>query len=239
MGREVKRVAMDFDWPLKKIWEGFINPHYRKCPHCEAGSTTAHRRLESLVRLILLSGEDTVRKRGTVPHPYFDWYALGDSQSKVVSSDMLELAEGLSERKLEDSLFGFDSTAAWRATNKIIKAAGLDEDWGTCKHCKGDAIAAEVKEAYDAWQETEPPSGEGWQMWETTSEGSPISPPFETPEALARWLADNNASAFGHNGASYESWLGMIKNTGWAPSAVLSKEGFVSGVEDMAHRERG
>jgi hypothetical protein len=49
------------------------------------------------------------------------------------------------------------------------------------------------------------------QMYETTTEGTPISPVMATPEELARWLADNNASAFGGMGAPYESWLGTIK----------------------------
>ena len=49
------------------------------------------------------------------------------------------------------------------------------------------------------------------QMYETTTEGTPISPVMATPEELARWLADNNASAFGDMTASYESWLGTIK----------------------------
>lgn len=34
------------------------------------------------------------------------------------------------------------------------------------------------------------------QMYETTSEGTPISPVLESPEALARWCADNGVSAF-------------------------------------------
>ena len=34
-----------------------------------------------------------------------------------------------------------------------------------------------------------------FQMYETTSEGTPISPPMESQESLTRWLADNNASA--------------------------------------------
>lgn len=74
----------------------------------------------------------------------------------------------------------------------------------------------------------------GWQMWETTSEGSPISPVCESPEALARWLADNNASAFGYTGASYEAWLHMIRGPGWAPSAVSVGGPLVSGVEGLA-----
>lgn len=237
MGREVKRVALDFDWPMKKAWDGYLNPHYRKCPHCHEGSgaTSAHARLEALVRLILLSGEDTVRTRGILPHPYFDNYGAGGSTAgKVVSSDMLELAEALSERKLADSIFGFDSTAAWKATGKIIKAAGLPEDWGTCKHCDGDGIDPEVKVAYEAWTQTEPPAGEGWQMWETTSEGSPISPVCNTAEDLARWLSENGASTFGHDTAPYEVWLKMIKGTGWAMSAVMDSKGFRSGVDAVA-----
>lgn len=34
MGREVKRVSKDFDWPLRKIWEGFLNPHYQHSKEC-------------------------------------------------------------------------------------------------------------------------------------------------------------------------------------------------------------
>jgi hypothetical protein len=66
-------------------------------------------------------------------------------------------------------------------------------------------------------------------MYQNTSEGTPISPAFETPEELARWLADNNASAFGSDGATYEQWLGMCKS-GWAPSAILSNGVLQSGV---------
>jgi len=68
-------------------------------------------------------------------------------------------------------------------------------------------------------------------MYETCTEGTPISPAFKTPEELARWLADNGASAFGYQTASYESWLATCKQ-GWAISAVITpKTGLVSGVE--------
>lgn len=70
-------------------------------------------------------------------------------------------------------------------------------------------------------------------MYENTSEGTPISPAFDTPEGLARWLADNNASAFGASGATYEQWLATAKR-GWAPSAIMDDHGFRSGVEAMA-----
>ena len=72
-----------------------------------------------------------------------------------------------------------------------------------------------------------------FMMYETCSEGTPISPAFATPEELAQWLADNEASAFGDQTASYESWLRVARG-GWAPSAVMNPgEGIVSGVEGI------
>ncbi len=69
-----------------------------------------------------------------------------------------------------------------------------------------------------------------WQMYEDTTEGTPISPVFETPESLARWLADTGAPAFADMTAAYDQWLAMIQN-GSAVSMVLGPEGMKSGVE--------
>ena len=78
-------------------------------------------------------------------------------------------------------------------------------------------------------------------MYEDTTEGTPISPAFATPEELARWLADNGASSFGSAGrATYEQWLAVARG-GWAPSMVLDSKGLRSGVEamaDMAEKEK-
>ena len=77
-----------------------------------------------------------------------------------------------------------------------------------------------------AWEEHEKTH---IMMYETCSEGTPISPAFETPEELAHWLADNNASAFGSQTATYEQWLSTCKS-GWAPSAVMRGGKIKSGV---------
>lgn len=69
-----------------------------------------------------------------------------------------------------------------------------------------------------------------YMMYETCTEGTPISPAFATPEELAHWLADNNASAFGYQGAPYEAWLRTIHN-GFAVSCVINSNGVQSGVE--------
>lgn len=81
-----------------------------------------------------------------------------------------------------------------------------------------------------------PPAGDWWQIWETTSEGSPITPAFATPEECARWAADNGASVFGasvfgYQTATYETWLKFLTGPGWAPSAVITGGQMKSGVE--------
>jgi len=74
-----------------------------------------------------------------------------------------------------------------------------------------------------------------WMMYETCSEGTPISPAFATPNGLARWLADTGASAFGSMTATYEQWLGMIRE-GWAPSAGIHSGVLRSEVECIADK---
>jgi hypothetical protein len=72
-----------------------------------------------------------------------------------------------------------------------------------------------------------------FMMYEDTSEGTPISPAFATAEELAQWLADNNASAFGGQTASYEAWLRVAKG-GFACSAVIEGGVLKSGVEALS-----
>ena len=72
-----------------------------------------------------------------------------------------------------------------------------------------------------------------FMMYESTSEGTPISPAFATPEELAKWLSDTGASAFAGQSASYEAWL-RIALGGFAPSAVLTGDGLLSGVEALS-----
>lgn len=58
----------------------------------------------------------------------------------------------------------------------------------------------------------DPPKGPGFQLWETTTEGSPISPVFDTAEKLAEWCTDN-ATIFADQRMCKADWLQMIKNS--------------------------
>lgn len=59
MGREIRRVALDFDWPLGKVWKGFINPHGARCPVCpdSRGYTEGYLVLDTFIRHLLLAAE--------------------------------------------------------------------------------------------------------------------------------------------------------------------------------------
>lgn len=70
-------------------------------------------------------------------------------------------------------------------------------------------------------------------MYEDTSEGTPISLAFATPEELARWLTDTGASSFADMTATYEQWLSVARG-GFAPSAVIQDGRMMSGVEAMS-----
>jgi hypothetical protein len=100
---------------------------------------------------------------------------------------MIELTGGLAGRPPRHS--GHDACDAWAAFRKIATAAGLPEKWGMCPLCGGSAQDPSSEKDSDAWEKTEPPVGEGWQLWETTTEGSPKSPVFRTAEKLAAWCA--------------------------------------------------
>jgi hypothetical protein len=67
-----------------------------------------------------------------------------------------------------------------------------------------------------------------YMMYEDTSEGTPISPAFATPEELARWLAESGASAFAGMTASYDEWLATIQR-GFSVSAIMDANGIRPG----------
>lgn len=68
----------------------------------------------------------------------------------------------------------------------------------------------------------------GWQLYETVSEGSPVSPVCATKDELAAWMS---SPAAGRERVSPDVAAKFVKE-GWAPSFFMSPQtGFVSGVE--------
>lgn len=270
MGRELRRVPLDFSWPLNKIWQGFINPHFKRCPEqdktCWGGSTAAGRWVDSICRMLELIGEQSaeaasgqslaqLRRGGRLfPHPYLEqwpmapsagipesvmdsireeheeyrdriraferWRAAhpGDSQNVPLTAELLAFVEGLAGGKLR----GMGGGDSWAIQKRLREMAGVPESFGECPVCGGEGIDPVVKEAYEAWEKTDPPEGPGFQLWETISEGSPISPVFPTEEAFIRYLTGE--------GYSDRAARAFVK-TGWAPSMVVAGGEVYSGIE--------
>ncbi len=233
MGRELRRVPLDFDWPLKKRWHGFLNPHYKKCPeeekgNCHAGMSSAGQWLEEIARFIALIGEDAEqstpahiehnKKTGRLyPHPYIrEWSGYptfrgedGVTRMVPLNAELASLLQGMADGES----FRLGGMANYTIGRSLIKACGQDpETWGRCPVCKGSGQDPAFKEAYEAWQKTPPPEGPGYQLWETTTEGSPMSAVYPTEAEFIEYLV----------GEGYT--MGAAKAfcvSGWVPCAVI------------------
>jgi hypothetical protein len=297
MSREVKMVPLDFEWPLRKVWPGFLMPDDIApvpCPHCDqSGRSAAYRELEDR-----WYGNSPFQpeERQSVPYEHDSPEAIAWAQSQIdrapeyygtgpvalirealricyhwnshwsyhLNQDDVDVL--LAEGRLMDLTHSWDGKR-WVETGHIPSPAevnrwslsGMGHDaincWAVvgaecdrlgaernCPDCGGEGHTfrdEEHKRQYHCWEETPPPSGNAIQMWETTSEGSPISPPFETATELAKWLAETKASAFGRDTCTEQEWLAMI-HEGQSIGSMVAVGGFdlMSGVEAVSAMDR-
>lgn len=129
--------------------------------------------------------------------------------------------------------FGHDSLNCGIAIRARCEREGVSD---TCATCGGHASLERYpgqRDAQEAWQSTEPPTGEGWQLWETVSEGSPVSPVFATAEELAQWLttAEGGRAAGPSRRPLTISQARAFVAAGWAPTLVGDAGGVHDGVE--------
>lgn len=84
---------------------------------------------------------------------------------------------------------GHDSLNAMYAMRARCTREGITLECPTCKgHGSLEKYEGQRAEA-EAWNRPEPPTGEGWQLWQTVSDGGPVTPVFKTPESLINYLA--------------------------------------------------
>ncbi len=95
---------------------------------------------------------------------------------------------------------------------------------------------------YQPWKDDE---ATWFQVWETVSEGTPVTPPFETKAELIEYLVangdfwDQSRRKEGRGIINCDPWSrkqaeAFVNGPGWAPSFVMSSAGFQSGVEALA-----
>lgn len=277
MGRELRRVPLDFDWPLDKTWRGFLLPkslHENKCDACDGSgySETARNLKDRWYGYVpfdpaetgstpLTSETPEVRafaERNVHPAPghgmderviveeaqrladlwnssWSHHLAQEDVNALVAAGRLMDFthtwtratgwqpkdpAPGVAAAEVNRwSLagFGHDSINCGVVIEAHCNRLGVSQ---LCAACEGqgsvEAYPGQRAEA-DAWEPEEPPVGEGWQVWETVSEGSPITPVFPTPEALIDHLV--YVGAWGKKWQR-ESAEAFVKD-GWAPTGIV------------------
>jgi hypothetical protein len=102
------------------------------------------------------------------------------------------------------------------------------------------------REYYRPWKNEE---ATWYQVWETVSEGTPVTPPFATKEELIDYLVANGdfwdqkrrqeQKQGRHISMNCEPWSrkaaeAFVNGPGWAPSAIMDASGLRSGVEALA-----
>lgn len=134
MSRKIKRVPLDFSYPLGKVWYGYeILNSIRFCHQEEEGN--------AFCNLCKAYGKAKGMEKTQWECPDFD------SQFSEVMGDLKNLCE--------------------------------------------------------------PPIGDGYQLWEYTSLGAPVSPVFQTKKELMNWCSENE-SLFGRKMSpmTWSAWLG-------------------------------
>lgn len=260
MGRELRRVPMDFDWPLSVRWGGYLNPFYSQradCADCAGtGLSSGAKRIQD--QWYGNAPFDPLEYGATpltVEHPAIqafaqrqchqrpDYYGSGDYAVSQEALRLFNLFRGqwchhliqadvaalLTSGRLGDFTrdrkgyvptadevnawsiggMGHDAINSWVCVRARCKREKVPY---RCKVCGGSGErwpSPAIKRKYARWKPVEPPKGDGFQLWETTSEGSPVSPVFASIEALCGWAADN-ATTFGSSKASAEQWRKML-----------------------------
>lgn len=77
------------------------------------------------------------------------------------------------------------------------------------------------------------------QLYETVSEGTPLSPPMPDIESLARWCSENKGIWNSTDNMTYDDWLTFGRSGGWAPSLMITPGvGVETGVEFIVRTEK-
>lgn len=247
MGRTCKRVPLDFSWPMKTLWIGYVNPYKGvDCPYCDHGYSEKAQEIIAEV-YPWKKGDETYApnpyKPNTTYNPHSkDHHMTQDEVDYFMEhrhkNTIAEVQRVMAERfpdadKVTPEIFSQLSLMLWDFTHdlhwQMINYHSEKEGWdSSCPHCKGEGVLFlndEIKRLHEEFRWQEPPTGEGYQMWEDTSEGSPISPVFKTAEELAEYCEREGVSWFGARTAKKEDWLRVINDS--APATVQIAPGVI------------
>jgi hypothetical protein len=292
MSREIRRVPLDFDFPIGQTWTGYLTPDElitAKCEQCDGSGSSPYARYlngrwygyvpfnpAETGSTPLTPDTPEVRafaERNVAHSP--EYYGTSELAIQREARRLCGLWNGmwshhlrqedvdvlLAKDRLRDlthrwvrgegwqpiepapvitaelvnrwSLVGFghDSLNCWAVVGATLDREGVKH---TCDYCDGhggiEKYPGQRADA-EAWTETPPPTGEGYQLWQTVSEGGPNSPVFATPEELADWIVEHG-SKFDGNGTPRDDLVRWITDEGSSAGSFAFVDGKeISGVE--------
>jgi len=173
----VKRVPLDFDWPVGYVWHGYINPwpgpiDCEKCKGagCNDETQKLYRNFRRWAPRITEEEANLAIKAG------------------LSSKDIEHIRNRSWESLLDDPL------PRSYLTEIRAKITGV---WGLCHACNGkqkvpnpnpavQLLYADVN-LFEEWKPIEPLKGEGWQLWQLREEGGfPASEVHKSDTDLAK-----------------------------------------------------
>jgi hypothetical protein len=177
-----------------------VNAHSNNITETEIEALVRHGRLSDLMDAWYhFNDEKNVWEKCDTSLPYSEREWVECEQPKFPTPEEVN--------KWNLSCMGHDAINAHICVEVRARELGV---YGECECCNGDGeiwFSDEIEKLAENWESYEPPTGEGYQMWENTSEGSPQSPIFETLDELCEWCA-TNASVFGSNNfMTKEEWV--------------------------------
>lgn len=107
-----------------------------------------------------------------------------------------------------------------------LKSCLVCDGEGDVRHFSSD----DQRARFESWEPYEPPVGEGYQYWETISEGAPVSPVFASKTDLAQWLHLHR----NHNNLSRHEWLKVLDEGGAGISMIMAGGQMYSGEQAIA-----
>lgn len=188
LARTVRRVPENLDIRPGQVWEPSRLPLALRpaecldCPVDHPGRNSDYAWLHALLEVAhVVSVTDAYRHMpasvASIPH----------TPHAAPGPDLKDLITGLTGPHFEDAFPA-------RAVEALIDKAGLNaETWGTCPSCNGTGhIDAYPGQADDRASHTypEPPEGDAWQLWTSTTPLTALTYPYSTSEGLTQALID-------------------------------------------------
>jgi hypothetical protein len=223
MGRKLMRVPIDFNWPLGMVWKGYLNPYCGvKCKACDGtGHNPETKKIDEewyafdnqeLISVTDCYGRSSRYNRNAhcynITQVEVDALLAEDRLRELTKNGHIPTVEEVNDWAKKDPA-GHDAINRWICFETRSKALCV---WGSCPICDGHGFvyaSEEIFKKHEEWENIDPPKGEGYQLWETTTEGSPQSPVFATLDELAAWC-EKNAATFGDFKASKGEWAEML-----------------------------